>query len=143
MATVIRSGSIPKTSLPNQLPEPAEGGDHLVGDQQHVVAAKHRLDPLEVAVGRDDHAARALIGSAMNAATVSGPSREDQRLEVVGELLGERLVAHPRLRLPEPVRRRRVPDHRQRQVEVVVQARQAGQAGGHDADAVVAAAAAR
>ena len=37
-ATVIRSGSIPNTSLPNQRAEAAEAGDHLVGDQQHVVA---------------------------------------------------------------------------------------------------------
>ena len=44
-----RSGSIPNTSAPNQLAEPAEAGDHLVADQQHVVLAQHLLDAGPVA----------------------------------------------------------------------------------------------
>ena len=38
--------------------EPAEGGDHLVGDVEHVVAAADLEAALMVARGRDDHAAR-------------------------------------------------------------------------------------
>ena len=48
--------------------EPAPGADHLVGDQQHVVLVADLPDPLEVAVGRDEAAARR-----------SGPARRSPR----------------------------------------------------------------
>ena len=131
-ATVTRSGSIPNTSAPNQRAEAAEAGDHLVGDQQHVVPAQHLLDRARSSRrGGDDHAARALERLADEGGDRLGALGEDQLLEIVRQLLRELLVAHARLGLPEPVRRRRVPDHRQRQVEAVVQALQPGEPGGH------------
>ena len=144
LATVMRSGSIPNASRPEPVPEPPEAGDDLVGDQQDVVAAEHLLDRGEVAGRRDDaRRPRPSTGSAMNAATVSGPSARIIVSRSSHELLHELGVGHARLGLPQAMGRRRVADHRQRQVEARVHARQAREAGRHDRDAVVAAVAAR
>ena len=52
-----------------------EAADHLVGDQQHVVFAQHRLDLLEIRPrGGMITPPAPMIGSAHIAATVSGPS---------------------------------------------------------------------
>ena len=57
--TVIMSGSSPYRTLPNHSPGPAEAGDDLVGDEQHVVVAADLLDLGQVALGREVDAARA------------------------------------------------------------------------------------
>ena len=59
-ATVMISGAMPKVSQPNMLPVRPKPRDHLVGDEQDVVAAQHLLHAGKVAVRRHDHAARAL-----------------------------------------------------------------------------------
>ena len=64
----------------------------------------------------------------MNAATVSGPSRYDQLVELRRHARAERRVVLLGRGLPEPVRRRDVADLRQRQVERLVHARQPGEA---------------
>ena len=103
------------------------------------MAAQHLLDALEVRGGWDEHAARAHHRLGDKRCHRPRPFRHDQRLQVVRELLGERLVGQARLRLPQAVRRGRVANHRQRQVEVRMQAGKPRQARRHHADAVVAA----
>ena len=70
------------------MPEPAEAGDDLVGDQQDVVPAQDLLDRLEVAVRRHDHAARALDRLGDERRDRLGPFGEDQLLELVREPAG-------------------------------------------------------
>ena len=62
-----------------------------------------------------------IIGSPMKAATVSGPSRKNQFLEIARAFLRERLFAHSGRRFPVVVRRRRAQDTLDRQVERLVE----------------------
>ena len=94
---------------------------------------------LEVAGRRHEHAARALNRLGDERRDRLRAFGEDQLLEIVRQLLREVGVAHAGLGFPEPVRRRRVADHRQREIEVRVHAREAGEPAGHDRDTVVAA----
>ena len=79
---------------PNIFAQTPEAADHLVGDHKHIVAIKHRLDLREVPRRRPTTAPPAPItGSAMKAATVSGPLAQDLLLELGGETGGEFLLA--------------------------------------------------
>ncbi len=49
-------GQVAEAVAAEVVAEAAPGADHLVGDQQHVVAVADLADPLEVAVGRDETA---------------------------------------------------------------------------------------
>ena len=60
LAMVSRSGSRSHISEANQCAEPAEAGDHLVGDEEDVVRAAQLAQRAQVAGRRHDHAAGAL-----------------------------------------------------------------------------------
>ena len=64
--------------------EPAPGADHLVGDQQHVVLVADLADPLEVAVGRDEAAARVLDRLEDHRGDRLRPLEDDPLLDRVG-----------------------------------------------------------
>ena len=127
----------PEELAPEPAAEASEAGDHLVGDQQDVVATEHLLDRREVTRGRDEHTAGCLQRLGDKGGDGLRALPEDQLLEVVREEPHEVVVRHPLGRLPEPVRRPHVPDHRERKVEPLVKVGQAGQSGGEHRDAVV------
>ncbi len=64
--------------------EAAPGADHLVGDQQHVVAVADLAHPLEVAVLRRDAAARVLERLEDHGGDGLGPLEHDLLLDLVG-----------------------------------------------------------
>ena len=78
-----------------------------------------------------------ITGSAKNAATVSGPSSQDQLFEVGGEPRRERLLALARLRAAIIVRAIGVQDALDRKIEIVVREGKPGQTGGGNRHAVV------
>ena len=119
--------------------EPAEAGDDLVGDQQHVVFLQHRLDLLPVAGRRRHDAAGAEDRLADEGGDRVRPLGQDHLLELVGAVLRELLLAHRAVGAAEIIGRLGVQDRRARQVEGVVEEVEAGQRAGHDARAVIAA----
>jgi hypothetical protein len=52
----------------------AKPADHFASDEQHLLFPEHRPDLREMGRGRQNGAPAPITGSAMNAATVSGPS---------------------------------------------------------------------
>ncbi len=116
-------------------PEPA---DHLVGDEQHVVLAQHRLDLLEVRPRRDDHAAGAHDRLGPHRRHRVRPLGQDHLLQFLGAARGKRLLALAGIGAVVVVRRHRVDEARQRHVERAVIVRDAGERGGRQRDAVIA-----
>ena len=92
------SGSTPPVLEREQAPRAAEAGDHLVGDQQHVVPVADLADAREVVVRGDDDAARALHGLGDEHRHRVGSLAQDGPFELVGRghalaLAGRRFVA--------------------------------------------------
>ena len=67
--------------------------DDLVGDQQHVVLAQHRLDLLPVGARRHDDAAGAHQRLADEGRNGVGAFAQDRLLELLGKTARERLLA--------------------------------------------------
>ena len=131
-AIVERLGAEPFAGAP-------EAADHLVGDHQDVVLAADRADRLEVAL----RAARStppapITGSAMKAATVSGPSASISASSSAASRAAKAASLSPGSAPFQKcgVAMWRMPAHRQ--VEVAVVVGQPGQRGRDDGDAVVA-----
>ena len=101
------------------------------------MAAKDRLDLREVGRGRHDDAAGSHHRLYEHRGDRFRPLAQDQRLQAVGEAGGERLLALAIVGEPPMMRAFGVQDARDRQVEVTVVGRQAGEAGGRDGDAVI------
>ena len=117
----------------------AKAGDHLVGDQQDVVAVQHLLDRGPVALGRRHDAAGAKHRFADEGRDGVGPFAFDQRLQL-GHAMGDEI----RLDLVNVgaaivIGRLGMQDLRQRQVELLVKQFKPGQRSGHQARAVIAA----
>ena len=70
--------------MPNARAEAAEAGDHLVDDQQQVVAIADRAHALEPARRRDDHAAHPLHRLGDDGADAVRALARHHRLELVG-----------------------------------------------------------
>ena len=113
----------------------SEGGDHLVGDQQHVVLAKHALDGFPVARRWRQYAARADDRLSNESANGFGAFLQDEPLQFVGAALRE--GARVDLRSPEGIRGDRVLHQCEGQVEAAVVVRQPGQACRHRGGTVV------
>ena len=99
---------------------------------------EHRADRLEVALGRDDDAAGADHRLGDEGGDGVGAFVDDQVLELVGEAGREVALALAVLGALPEVRGGGVAHDLDRQVEVAVVVREAGQRGGDDGDAVVA-----
>ena len=82
--------------------QPAAGaavaGQHLVGDEQHVVAVADLADPLVVLRGPGPRAVTVepMTGSAMNAAMLSGPS-----IRIVRSRSSAQATPHARVGVPQ------------------------------------------
>ena len=83
-ATVIRSGESPNRSVANHVARAPEAGDHLVEDEQHLALAADLLHAVEVALGRDQHAAGADHGLGEERGDVVGADLVDRRRERLG-----------------------------------------------------------
>ena len=116
---------------------PARAGDDLVGEEQHLVLVEDRLHLLEIGLGRHDAAAAAHHGLGEEGRDGLRPLRHDQLFQVGGEPRGVVLLALARLAVAVEVRavglEEEVVD---RQVEVRVHLRDAGDAGGAAGHAV-------
>ena len=73
--------------------EPAEGADHLVGDQQHVVLVADLADPLEVAGRRREAAAGVLHRLEEDRRDGVGALELDRLRDPVGGPAAERLAS--------------------------------------------------
>ena len=78
------SGLEPVALAAEPVAEAAPGADHLVGDQQHVVAVADLADALEVAILRRDAAARVLQRLEDHGGDRLGALEEDLLLDLVG-----------------------------------------------------------
>ena len=66
--------------------EPAEAGDDLVEDQQDAVLVADRAQPLQIALGRRQHAGRARHRLDDDGGDGRGVVQRDDALELVGEM---------------------------------------------------------
>ena len=113
----------------------SEGGDHLVGDQQHVVLAKHCLDGFPVARRWRQDAAGADHRLGDEGADCFGAFLQDEPLQFIGAALRE--GARVGLGCPEGIRGDRVLHQCKGKVKAAVVVRQPGQACRHRGGAVV------
>ena len=100
--------------------EPAEAADHLVSDHVHVVSPADLHHLPEIVCGGTITPPAPITGSAMKAATVSGPSLRISVFELVRQPHGEVFFALARVREAVMVRTGRVQDPGDRQVEIEV-----------------------
>ena len=107
---------------------PAEPCNHLVGDQQDIMAPEHRCDRSEISVRRRDDPAGAKDGFCDESGDCVRPFREDQLLEFASASVGKRLLALAGLGRSPIVGHARVPDSAHGQVEGGMIERHAGQA---------------
>ena len=117
--------------------EAAEAGDDLIDDEQHVVLGEDRLHLLEIALGRHDHAAGAHDRLGDEGGAGLRPFLLDQRFELVRKACRKGFLALARLALAEVMRAGGVDRALDRDVERLVIERNAGEAAGRHADAVI------
>ena len=116
----------------------AKAGDHLIRDHQHVILAQDLLDLRKIAFGRKDHPAgthHRLGNKGGHGVRAFG---EDHLLELLRAPFREIALTHARFRVAPIVRRLRMENHRQRQIERRMEARQASQTGRRHRDPVIA-----
>ena len=113
--------------------EPAKAADHFVVDHEHVVLGADCRDFFEIGLRRHDHAARAHDGLGDEGRDRVGAFLDDQRVKFFGKPRRELFLAFAVLREPIGVRTAGMQKAGQRQVEIAVIARQAGERSGHDA----------
>ena len=138
LAIEIEFGSKPSACAPNHCAGPAEAADHLVGDHQHVVPAADRgRSPRSSPRGGTMTPPAPITGSAMKAATVSGPSASISASSSAASRAANAASLSPGSAPFQWCGVADVPDARHRQVEVAVVVRQPGQRGRDDGHAVV------
>ena len=114
-----------------------EAADYLVRDERDVVVAQDRLHLLEVRLRRHDHAPGTHHRFGDEGRDRIGAFLFDHRLELAREPRGELFLGLAVPGVTVVVGAIRVQDTRDRQVEISVKDRQAGQAPGRDGDAVI------
>ena len=115
-----------------------ETAHHLVVDEMHAVLRQHCLDLPVVPFGRHDDAAGREHGLRNERGHGLRSLGDDQRFELLREPRRETVLRLALAGLAVVVRVGGVQDVRDRQVEVLVERRQAGQAAARNGDAVVA-----
>ena len=113
--------------------ETAEAGDHLIGDQQHVVGLQHFLDRIPIAFRRRHDAAGAQHRFADEGGNCLRPFLADQGVELVRAPGRELFLAHGRIGTAEIVGRLGVDHLWQRQVELLVEQVEPGERARHQA----------
>ena len=117
--------------------QPPEAADHLVVDQRHVVLVQDRLDALVVARGRHHDAARAHDRLGDEGRHGLGAFGADQVVQFAGQPFDELVFRLAGFRLAVVMRAGDVEDPRQREIETLVEGRQAGKAARAERRAVV------
>ena len=129
---------MPKRSAPHQWPVRPEAADHLVGDEEDVVAPADAFDLGPVALGRDDDAAGALDGLADEGGDAVGAFAQDGLFEGLGAGAAEVVGAHAALApLAEPVGLVDMDDVGDGQAGLGVHGAHAAEAGADDGGAVI------
>ncbi len=118
-------------------PEPAEAAHHFIGDQQDVVLFQHLLDRCPVALRRSDDAARSHHRLTNERSNSVGTLTRDQLFQFIHAIRDELRFVHADGRLPIPVRTDGMLHAIERQIEVLMEARQTRQAAGNDARTVI------
>ena len=139
LAIVIMSGVTPKCCARERRAEATEAGDHLVEDQQDAVLRADLAQPLQVALGRDQHAGRTRDGLDDHGGDVAGVVQRDEALEFVGEVRAVLGLAARVGVAGEVVRVRQVVDARQHRAEQLAVVDHAADGDAAETDAVIAA----
>ena len=119
--------------------EPAEAGDDLVEDQQDAVLVADRAQPLQVALGRGQHAGRARHRLDDHGGDGRGVVQRDDALELVGEMRAPVRLALAEGLVLAVVGGRQVIDAGQQRAEEFAVVDDAADRNAAEADAVIAA----
>ena len=139
LAKVIMSG-IDAVALGGEgIAEPAEAGDDLVEDQQDAVLVADRAQPLQIALGRRQHAGRARHRLDDHGGDGRGVVQRDDALELVGEMRAPFRLALGEGLLLAVVGRRQMVDAGEQRAEELAVVDDAADRDAAEADAVIAA----
>ena len=122
--------------------EPAEAGDDLVEDQQDAVAVADRAQPLQIALGRRQHAGRAGHRLDDDGGDGRGVVQRDDAFELVGEMRAPFRLAFGEGLMLAVIGRRQMIDAGQQRAEEFAVVDDAADRNAAEADAVIAALAA-